>query len=90
MSRPYNVTRSLYIIFLKCKGEKNPCKSALNIFNNDYIIVNAVTANEAFTEAIEMCRNNEFLIENELVPYHVRKDKGFPLSVYTRCLNHML
>lgn len=90
MARPYNTIKSKYIIFLKCKGEKNPCKATLNIFNNDYIIVNAVTANEAFTEAIEMSRTNEFLIENELVPYHIRKDKGFPLSTYTRCLNPML
>ena len=90
MSRPYNVTKSQYIIFLKCKGEKNPCKSTLTIYNNDYIIVEAVTANEAFTKAIEMSRINAFMIENELVPYHIRKNKGGSVSEYTRCLNSIL
>ena len=90
MSRPYNTTKSQYIVFFKRKGEKNPCKSTLTIYNSDYIIVNAVTANEAFVKAIDISRRNKYMIENELVAYHIRKDKGFPISAYTRCLNHML
>ena len=90
MARPYNTTKSQYIVFLKHKGEKNPCKSALTIYNSDYIIVNAVTSTEAFVKAIDLSRCNKYMIVNELVPYHIRRDRGVPISAYTRCLNPVL
>lgn len=88
MARPYNTTKSQYIVFLKRKGYKNPCKSTLTIYNSDYMLVNAVTATEAYAKALEISRCNEYMIENELVPYHIRKDKAFLISI--RCLNPML
>ena len=90
MARPYNTTKNQYIVFLKRKGEKNPRKSTLNIYNNDYIIVSATTSVEAFSIAIELGRTNAYMIENELVPYHIRKDNGTILTAYYKCLKSML
>ena len=90
MARPHNTQKNKYIVFLKCKGAKNPCKSLLNIHDNDYIILNGITSNEAYTEAIELSRTNEFMLENELVPFHIRRiPKEFFIDsyYYNHCLN---
>ncbi|AWW06132.1 MAG: hypothetical protein [Podoviridae sp. ctfa10] len=75
MSRPYNHNKNQYIVFLKSKGEKNPCKSTLNIYNCNYITVHAITAIEAFTKALNISRENDYFIRNELIPYHIRVNR---------------
>lgn len=75
MARPYNHNKNQYIVFLKSKGVKNPCKSALNTNNCEFITVQAITAAEAFAKAVAISRENRYLVDNELAPCHTRVDK---------------
>ena len=90
MSRPYNNKNNQYIVFLKSKGAKNPCKSTLNIHNCNYITVHALTAIEAFTKALNISRENDYFISNELIPYHTRIDRMGSNLYVPNCKNEHL